>query len=214
MLKVVVFDFDGVIVDSNHEKENAFYRLFEGNPRIPRDLVADVLARNAGVRFDILRDIFVRSGAPQSEITRLVNESAAHFDVMVQEWISARGLTPGAGETLVDLSKNFCLYINSATPEQALRTTVAHLGIQHHFRAVHGAPPGKEENLRAIMAREGVGPQEVVVVGDGEGDMLSAQACGAHFIAIDSGFYSWSKKPEFPIASSIREVGAMIVNLL
>ncbi|MBI2053174.1 MAG: HAD family hydrolase, partial [Candidatus Sungbacteria bacterium] len=204
MLKVVVFDFDGVIVDSNRIKEDAFYRLFEGHPHISRELVADVLMRNVGTRFDILRDIFVRSGAQPDEITRLVDESAARFDAMVQERIATRGLAPGARETLEDLSKNICLYINSATPETALKATVEHLGIQGHFRAVHGAPPTKEENLRAIMAREGVEAGEVVVVGDGEGDMLSATACGTHFIAIDSGFYPWGENPAFPVVPSIQ----------
>lgn len=213
MLKVVVFDFDGVIVDSNHGKENAFYRLFEGHPHISRALVADVLTRNVGMRLDILRDIFVRSGAPKQEIVRLVDESAARFDAMVQEWISARGLAAGAGETLADLSAKFCLYINSATPEQALRTTVAHLGIQNYFRAVHGAPPTKEENLRAILVREGVDPKQIAVIGDGEGDMRSATACGTHFIAIDSGFYPWGKKPEFPVVPDIREARIVLTRL-
>lgn len=214
MLKVVVFDFDGVIVDSNHEKENAFYRLFDGHPHISRELVADVLVRNVGTRLDILRDIFVRSGAPAGEIARLVDESAARFDAMVQERISARGLAPGAQEALEDLNKkNLCLYINSATPVSALQTTVGHLGIADRFKAVHGAPPTKEENLRAIMAREGVEGHEVAVVGDGEGDMLSAGACGAHFIAIDSGFYPWGGNPDFPVVPGIREAHAMLVKI-
>lgn len=214
MLKVVVFDFDGVIVDSNRGKENAFYRLFEGDPHISRELVADVLGHNVGTRFDVLRDIFVRSGAPAGEIARLVDESAARFDAMAQEWISARGLAPGASETLSDLSAKFCLYINSATPIAALQATVANLGIMNHFRAVHGAPPAKEENLRAIMAREGVEAKETVVIGDGEGDMLSAQACGTHFIAVDSGFYPWGRNPDFPVVSGIREAGTVLAKLM
>lgn len=213
MLKTVVFDFDGVIVDSNHGKENAFYRLFEGNPKVPRPLVADVLARNMGTRFDILRDIFVLAGLPADRIPELVREEGSRFDMLVQDWILKRGLAPGAEEVLPDLAGRFCLYINSATPEDALHMTVKHLGIGTHFRGIHGAPPTKEENLAAILAREGITGQEVVVVGDGEGDLRSARSCGAFFIAIASGFHPWGKDADFPVASDIREAGALIGRL-
>lgn len=213
MIKTVVFDFDGVIVDSNHLKDNAFFQLFEGNAKIPRKLVAEVLARNAGTRFDILRDIFVRSGAREGEIARLVDENAARFDALVQKGIASRGLAEGAAETLADLQSRFCLYINSATPESALHATAKRLGITDYFKGIYGAPATKEENLRAILGREGITGKEAVVIGDGAGDLKSARACCAHFIAIASGFYEWGRDADFPVVSGIKEAGAALAKI-
>lgn len=213
MIKTVVLDFDGVVVNSNRLKSEAFFRIFEGGTGVSRDVVADVLRRNVGTRFDILRDIFVRSGAPEAAIAGLVDEGAARFDALVQDEIVSRGLAPGAADALAALGEKFCLYVNSATPESALRTTVSRLGISDRFRGVHGMPPArdKEENMRAILAREGIAPEESVMVGDGIGDLRCARACGARFVAVASGFYDWKKEAGgFPVAPGLREAAAMI----
>ena len=210
-IKVVVFDFDGTLVDSNHFKCNAWFAVFKDNPDISRSLVADVLTRNVGTRFDIVRDILVRSGAPASDIDLLVEKYVVRFDDLVQKAIADRGLIPGANEVLDALSPKHCLYINSGTPEQALHTCVENLGIKNYFKGVHGAPPTKEENLRAILVREGIAPEEAVVIGDGEGDCRSARACGAHFIAVASGFHDWSIYTEgFPVVSGVSKAAATI----
>ena len=79
---------------------------------------------------------------------------------------------------------------------------------------MHGAPPTKEENLRAILVREGIAPEEAVVIGDGEGDWRSARACGTHFIAVASGFHDWSIYTEgFPVVSGVSKAAAMIQNI-
>ena len=216
MIKTIVFDFDGVMVDSRRPKDEIFFRLFVGSPKIPHEIVADVLSRNVGTRFDILRDIFVRAGAAEAQIPGLVDESVAQFDALVQEGIAERGLAAGARETIAGLAQKFCLYINSATPEEALHTMVAGLGIGHHFKGVHGMPPAKnkEENLHAILGREGIEAQEAVVIGDGEDDWRSARAVGAHFIAVASGFYDWKKEAaDFPVVSDITEAASAFAHL-
>ena len=211
MIKVAVFDFDGVIVDSNELKEDAFFAMFAHHPQISEELVRDTRARNVGTRFDVLRDVFVRAGMPAGDIDGLVREYALRYDDFVQRGIVERGLAAGAKEALEALAADRCLYINSATAHQPLQTTVDRLGIRSYFKDIFGMPPTKEENLRGIMGREGVDPTEIVVIGDGEGDWYAAKAVGTHFIAVASGFHDWSQYTDgFPIISAISETADII----
>ncbi len=202
-MKVIVFDFDGVIVDSNRLKEEAFSKIFKGTDISPA-LVDEIQRENTGTRFDMLRDIFVKSGRSENEIARLVDEYAARFDETAQGGIVEQGMFSGAREILERLSGRYPLYLNSMTPQIALEKTVGHLGIGYCFRQLCGWPPVKEEHMKNIIVREDVTPREVVMVGDGEGDFAAARATGCMFIGVANEFNQWRGK-DFPIIAGVHE---------
>lgn len=201
MIKVIVFDFDGVLVDSNPLKNQAWFKIFDNHPKIPRHIVADVLSQNKGTRFDILRTIFERAGFPKEEVQKHIEAEALRFDALVQDWIVKCGLIRGVAETLEDFSARFHIYINSGTPNTSLKTSVERLGIKHYFKDIYGSPPKKEENLKTILDRENISGKETVVIGDAEEDYKSACSQGAFFIAVASGFYDWGLQRDFSIIS-------------
>lgn len=203
MIKVIVFDFDGVLVDSNTLKDKAWFEIFDNHPKIPIHIVDDVISNNKGTRFDILRTIFERAGFPKEKIQKRIQDGALRFDALVQDWIVNRGLIPGVTSTLSDFSKRFRIYINSGTPHASLKTSVERLGIKHYFQDIYGSPPKKEENLKTILDRENILGKEAVVIGDSEEDYRSASRHGTFFVAVASGFYDWGFKHNFPIISSI-----------
>lgn len=212
MIKVIVFDFDGVLVDSNPLKDKAWFNIFENYPKIPQHVVTDVLSRNKGTRFDILRNIFERTGFPKKEVQKNIDAEAFRFDALVQDWIVKRGLISGVTQTLTDFSKRFHVYINSGTPNPSLNTSIERLGIKHYFQGIYGSPPKKKENLKTILDRESISGKEAVVIGDAEEDYLSAYSQSAFFIAVASGFYDWGSQRNFPIISSVDMARKLLSN--
>jgi len=78
-------------------------------------------------------------------------------------------------------------YINSATPQAPLEAIVEARGWRGFFAGVHGATGSfatKVENLAAAAASQGLGPAEMVHVGDGENDNAAAAAFGCRFIGV------------------------------
>ena len=177
MIKVIVFDFDGVLVDSNRLKREAWFKLFAPE-EVSDELIMDVLEKVKATRYDILREIFMRLGKPEGEIESLVSQYAGRYNDIVQAGIFSMGLNPWAEEILSNLKPKFNLYLNSATPEEAMIQTIKRLGIKDCFKKIYGQsePRSKEINLQKIINEENVLPSEVLVVGDGQDDLGAAKA--------------------------------------
>jgi len=220
MIKVIVFDFDGVIVDSNALKYNAFFKLFPESDTKAQNTVKEVMfSIGDRTRFKILEQIMKKLEKRKDEIENLVAHYAGKYNEIVQKEIFEKGLTPGALETLKNLSRDYNLYINSATPEFALKETLGRLDINRFLRASYGRISGadskesaKKTNLQRIMEREEVGGEKVLVVGDDEADWQAAQVCGCNFIGISNRWNHWERK-SFPLISSLRELPKVIKTL-
>ena len=216
MIKVIVFDFDGVLADSNKLKYDAFFDLFPGNEKVKAvvsDTLKDFQSKNK-TRFEALKAIFVKLGEGESKVAGLVKTYSARYDTDVREKIASQGLFPGVSDMLEALCKKYNLYINSATPELALERTIDKLEIGHFFKGVYGrpiigmtsVPNSKELNLERIMETEKVVGDEVLFVGDGEADREAAKAYNCHFIGVANDFNGWGKQESFKTIKSVAEL--------
>lgn len=189
MIRCVVFDFDGVLVESNEVKRDAFRLIFEG-AGVTDGFVAECLrARPDGNRFDVIRLMLERlRTARQVDSTEpldhQVTKYAAAYNAICEEYAATCPEVAGAGQLLPRWASRFALYVNSATLEDPLRRVVARRGWAGYFRSVFGSPASKVENLNAILTREAAGPDEVVFVGDGSRDVRAAQSIGCRFVGV------------------------------
>ena len=211
MIKTLVFDFDGVIMDSNQLKRAAWYDVFPEH-LVSARLVSDVVERNKGNRYDILHEIFTVLKRPQETVHLLVDGYARRFNEAVQTRLTSEGVSADTLHALTELAERYPLYINSATPIQGLVETVENLHIGYLFKAVFGVPPSKEENLQIIAVREGISPDEIAFVGDGEGDWQAARSTGVYFIGFANKDNNWSER-EFPLISGLDQIGGLITTV-
>lgn len=204
MIKVVVLDFDGIIVDSNALKERVFFDLFPRAAEI-QPMIENVLSRHRyGTRLDILREILGGLGKSAREVEALLPAYAARYNETVQRGILNLGVSNEVRATLAQLRHRYHLYLNSGTYAPALSETIKNLNISDFFQKAYGRPPSKEQNLREILILEKSLSCEVIVVGDGEEDYESAAALNCLFIGIANGFNNWQDRPIRLISSITR----------
>lgn len=214
MIKVIVFDFDGTLVDSNDIKWDAWFDIFPEHEKVSPKLISTALEEIVGNRYVLLDEIYKRLGREGSSET-FVKRYAEKFDEIVQnEIVSIGGLNPDVREMLNGFRDNCKIYINSSTPNDAMQKTAARLDMLNLFHGIYGTfgDRNKEQNLRRIIIDEGMAPENVLVVGDGEDDVEAAKAVGCRFIGLASDWNGWKDK-EFSLVSNLSEIKNLIVQL-
>lgn len=204
--KVLVFDFDGVLADSNEMKYHAWLELFPEDKDFMREVLSTMYFNT---RFTILRHVFQIRGVAGEELEQKIQEYAAKYNTIVQQGVLRLGLISGVYETLETLSLKFRLYINSGTMENPLRESARDLGISHLFTQIFGAPRTKAENLARIMHGEKMSSHDIVMIGDGDPDYHAAKRYNIFFIGVTNTWNGWREK-EFPLVSHVAEVASVI----
>lgn len=215
MIKVIAFDFDGVLADSNRLKHDAYFKVLpKSDHALVKTIFADkniVQTRNA-----IFRAVLAANGFSGKNLEIRSAAFSGRYNDLVQEGIERMGLAPGAEETLGKLSGKYPLYINSHTPEDALLETIVRLGIGHFLKGVFGRKnlnSKKSEVLKEIMDKEKIAPEEILMVGDADSDFDAASEVGCRFIGVANDYNGWPaltrrgrQKKEFPLIKNISEI--------
>lgn len=208
-LHVIVFDFDGVIVESNDVKTDAFRDVFA---RFPEHLDAMMAFHHANVsasRF-VKFDHLIRDRLGRGDDPALRDELAAEYSRRTIDRIVDVPLVPGAREMLEEFSAHVPLYLASVTPQQDLDTILERRDLKRFFRVAYGCPPWtKARAILDAIGRERRAPEEVALVGDSPGDQTAAREAGVEFVARNSGI-KFPSPPDsfhadlFAIADSLR----------
>jgi len=185
-IRCVVFDFDGTLVESNAIKRGAYFEILAETPG-SAPAVEAVLRDNPGTdRYGVLARVHealsARGAGPLPSVEALV----AAYSRICEERVAACSPLPGALETLATLPETHALYLDSATPTDALERVVEKRGWRRFFRGVFGGPASKLDNLRAIAEREGIAAEEMLYVGDGVTDREAAAAFGCRFLGLEA----------------------------
>ena len=186
LLRVLILDFDGVVIESNAVKTLAFQRVFARFPEHAEAMMAfhhDNVSLSRFAKFEHLLALMGRA-----DDAALMADIAADFSRRVIEGMMTVPLVQGAETFLHRVTPRLPVYLASVTPAEELTWILAQRGLTHWFRDVYGSPPWtKPEAIRDVLAREGVKPDEVLLIGDSGGDQRAAQITGVDFLARDSG---------------------------
>ena len=178
---LVVFDCDGVILESVNAKTEAFYRVgLNWGPEVAakfKDYHLGHLGISRFVKFEWLFQEVLHEKLTPAMSEKLGQQFA---DICLEE-VAAAPLVPGCLDCLNYLDGKSTLYIASGMPDEELKTILKARGLNKYFTAALGSPPGKAELLENIIFEEGVLPERTLMVGDANTDLNAAKTVGCAF---------------------------------
>lgn len=179
--EAVVFDFDGVILESLDVKTRAFATLFaDEEPQAVAKILEHHRANGGVSRFEKFRYAYrevLRRSLGAAEEARL----GARFNALVEEAVVAADWVLGAREFLEIHHARLPLFVASGTPEEELWRIVERRGLARYFRGVYGTPETKDSILGRIARENGWPFRSLLMVGDALNDYHSAAKVGARF---------------------------------
>jgi beta-phosphoglucomutase len=177
----IIFDFDGVILESVSVKTEAFRTLFSFVPDHVEEIVQFHINNGGMSRFDkfryIYKNILKEELSPQT--FEILSEK---FSAIVLNKVINAPFVPGAYEFLENYHRKILLYVVSATPEEELITIIQKRGLARYFQKIFGAPRKKAECIIEILKLSESSEESILFVGDAKNDYDAARSTGIHFI--------------------------------
>ncbi|MCW2897513.1 MAG: hypothetical protein QOH87_4831 [Trebonia sp.] len=205
MIKAVVFDMDGVLIDSEPVWERVRRNFVATRGGQWRDDAQDRLMGMSTAEWSayLSEDFGLRLAAPQ--VAELV------IAAMAAEYRAHLPLLPGAVGAVRDLSARWPLAVASSAPKSLIDAVLDASGLRPAFAAavsseeVARGKPAPDVYLEAA-ARLGVPPAACAAVEDSANGLRSAAAAGLAVIAVP--------RPEYPPAAGALDLARLVLDSL
>lgn len=178
----IIFDFDGVLVESVDVKTRAFVDLYRPYGEAVIQEVATYHLAHGGVsRYEKFRH-YHRALLGRELSVGEEALLASRFSALVEDAVVAALWVPGAKLFLEEYHEKLPLYVASATPTEELLRIINRRGVADCFRNVAGAPEKKGEIISRIVTENGYRPARVLMLGDALADLEGASYAGVPFL--------------------------------
>ena len=182
---MLIFDFDGVLVDSVEVKTEAFSAMYADYGDEVRIKVIDHHRKHGGMsryeKFQFYHLNFLGKKLNNKEVENL----ASQFSELVIDKVVMSPEIAGAERFLQKhCVGNKVSVINSATPTDEIKKIIKQRGLAKYFTTIVGSPASKIDNLNYLMKLQNKSAKECLFFGDAKTDFDAAKEYGVDFIGI------------------------------
>jgi HAD superfamily hydrolase (TIGR01509 family) len=203
MIQAVVFDLDGIIIDSEHVWDEVRQRLAEERGGAWHDQASrDMMGMSSPEWSRYMHDVIGLSESPEEINAEVVRRMNAAYE-------EGAPLIPGAAEAVERLAGRWPLGLASSSNRELIDLVLETSGLRRHFKAtvsseeVPRGKPAPDVFLEAAR-RLDVEPARCAAVEDSENGIGSAKAAGMRVLAIPN--------PQYPPADQALEAADLVLS--
>ncbi len=174
----ILFDFDGVIVDS--------FNIALG---VAQMMCPHITAEGHKKRFEGNINDWEKFDEKHSDKCR---HDINFFDEYVPRMRSQVKVFPGMKQAIEKISKDYILIVISSTISAPLLEILVKFDLAKHFTEIMGndVHTSKVEKIKMVFAKYNIGPRDCVFVTDTLGDVKEATETGVKSLAVSWGFHN------------------------
>lgn len=187
MIKVVFWDFDGVLIDSNSVRDLGFERVLAEFPKHQVDQLLAFHKANGGLSRYVKFRFFFEEIRKESISEDDILIWAERFSLIMKELLVNPKLL--IEETLNFVKENqgkYIMHITSGSDQDELRFLCQSMGIDRFFNSIHGSPKPKKEWIKELIEKHDYRKEECVLIGDSYNDYEAAQQNSINFMAYNA----------------------------
>jgi phosphoglycolate phosphatase-like HAD superfamily hydrolase len=153
-IKNILWDFDGVILDSMFWRQHGFSAILNNYPSDKVDILLDYHRTNGGLsRYHKLRYFFEEIMCQPVSDAQIQTLANAFSDIMRVK-LTDPGLLIKDCLSYIDANYHYyCMHIVSGSDQDELRYLCDKLNISHYFHSIYGSPTSKVDNVSNLLEK-------------------------------------------------------------
>lgn len=182
MIQNILFDFDGVILNSMKIKGTGFVELFKEYSEKERKELEKYHYANGGIsRFAKIRYFFTNILHQEISETTIEHLANRFGEIIAEKLFDATNLITETVDFLHQYSAQYNFHIVSGAEENELKALCKYFKIDHYFKSIHGSPTSKSKLIYTLMHNNHYCPYETILIGDSINDYHAAQENSIQF---------------------------------
>lgn len=182
-IEVVVWDFDGVIVESNYIREKGFREVLSSFPDQEVNQLLDFHNLNGGLsRYVKFRHFFEEIRGEEVSEEELQEYAQRFSTIMLELMTNPDILIAETNRFIANNHTKYNFHIASGSDQRELRYLCEALNISHYFKTIEGSPTPKNEIVNRLLEKYQYEKSNTLLIGDAINDCDAASQNGIYFM--------------------------------
>lgn len=176
MIKNILWDFDGVILNSMKVREWGFREIFKSFDNEKVEALLKYHTLNGGLsRYVKIRYFYEEILEKDISENEVLKYAHAFSMLMKKELINPKNLIADSGKFIKDNYNKYHFHIVSGSDQEELRYLCKELGIFKYFLSIDGSPTPKNQLVNDLLNKYNYSKFETCLVGDSINDYEAAK---------------------------------------
>lgn len=186
-LQAVLWDFDGVLIDSMSVRELGFREVLCSYPEDQVEHLIQYHRENGGLSRYAKFNYFFQHIRQESVEINTINLLSQKFSKIMLSILKNPDLLIDETVSYIQKKHNFFhMHVVSGSDQAELRELCVALKINNYFLSIHGSPMPKKKLVENVINDYNYNPSTCILIGDSRNDYEAAVVNGIHFMGYNN----------------------------